>query len=188
MHCFSNSTWILMTRFLDSSKVVITWTKIYFSWYMYISLEKIITLAKITLLNNSNHICQIQNILILSRTLSCYCSVSVAVFDVIPGSVFICRWLKSFSNLEVRVIRLQLYQPKECKNLNESFIFLNEKKKTLLYLCILGLANSPPPPFQRKCTNGLLSQSVTLIKIRATSVFIETPEYIFPSTHLANNL
>ena len=96
---------------------------------MYISLEKIITLAKITLLNNSNYICQIQNILILSRTLSYYCSVSVAVFDVIPGLVFICCWLKSFSNLEVRVIRLQLYQPKECKNLNESFIFLNEKKK-----------------------------------------------------------
>ena len=176
-----------MTRTLDSSKVVITWTKIYFSWYMYISLEKIITLAKITLLNNSNHICQIQNILILSRTLTYNCSVSVAVFDVIPGLVFICCWLKSFSNLEVRVIRLQLYQPKECKNLNESFIFLNGKKKPLLYLCILGHANSPPPPFQRKCTNGLLSQSVTLIKIRATSVFIKTLEYIFPSTHLANN-
>ena len=146
MHCFSNSTWILMTRFLDSSKVVITWTKIYFSRYMYISLEKIITLAKITLLNNSNHICQIQNILILSRTLSCYCSVSVAVFDVIPGSVFICRWLKSFSNLEVRVIRLQLYQPKECKNLNESFIFLNEKKNTPLSLHFRACKFAPPLP------------------------------------------
>lgn len=147
MHCFSNSTWILMTRFLDSSKVVITWTKIYFSWYMYISLEKIITLAKITLLNNSNHICQIQNILILSRTVSCYCSVSVAVFDVIPGSVFICRWLKSSSNLEVRVIRLQLYQPKECKNLNESFIFLNEKKNnTPLSLHFRACKFAPPPP------------------------------------------
>ena len=146
MHCFRNSTWILMTRTLDSSKVVITWTKIYFSWYMCISLEKIITLAKITLLNNSNHICQIQNILILSRTLSYYCSVSVAIFDVIPGLVFICCWLKSFSNLEVRVIRLQLYQPKECKNLNESFIFLNEKKTTPLSLHFRACKFAPPPP------------------------------------------